>query len=672
MANVRLKLRKNPIAGFDVTLYFDSVDRKFDIDGFLPDLPATLETAYQQWQTAYRQNEGVRSCIAPAPGLRLTPKSITHHSTIGVNVAVRNELKNWLNSGDDRWQPIRDTLIAIPNQHQQTDDKIRVILDAKDTPLRRLPWQEWNVFEEHYPHAEVALTFPRTPVSPKLNFPKSDKIRILVTVGRSDGINTNLDVEVIQKLKDFGAEVTALMQPSLQTLCDALWDEQGYHIFVFTGHSGSDETGQIGWIEVNETESLSIEQFKHAMRAAIDNGLQLAIFNSCDGLGLANELAQLHLPRCIVMREPVPDPVAVDFLKHFFADFVQNRTLFTCIHNARRRLEPHESRFPGATWLPTLCTRLELAPLTWNSLKQALTPTVQPPVRATTAPSLNRKWMIAGAIALISLTGLAIATRFIPQKSEPSIANSQCPNAQIPEGAVLRIRGSGSMVKITEKLKAQFQACFPQVKLDTLASDSAAGVRGLETGKADLAAISRTPSVQETNKGWQVAQIAVGVPIAIAVKKTNPFQGNLTQAQIEGIFRGKITEWADVGGPSAPLRFINPGPDSGTHQVMRELVLNRDSFGTTPNIVQLEDPYDLTQQIGKLGTTGITYISYTNIKDQATVRILTIDGKQPTDPDYPYRRPLNYLYKDTQNPAVKAFLDYATSPVGQKAIQDSL
>jgi phosphate transport system substrate-binding protein len=105
---------------------------------------------------------------------------------------------------------------------------------------------------------------------------------------------------------------------------------------------------------------------------------------------------------------------------------------------------------------------------------------------------------------------------------------------------------------------------------------------------------------------------------------------------------------------------------------MRELVLNRDSFGTTPNIVQLEDPYDLTQQIGKLGTTGITYISYTNIKDQATVRILTIDGKQPTDPDYPYRRPLNYLYKDTQNPAVKAFLDYATSPVGQKAIQDSL
>jgi hypothetical protein len=60
MAIVRLKLRKNSAGGFDATLYCDMAQRS-EVDGFLPDLPDTLETAYQQWQTSYRQNEVVRS-----------------------------------------------------------------------------------------------------------------------------------------------------------------------------------------------------------------------------------------------------------------------------------------------------------------------------------------------------------------------------------------------------------------------------------------------------------------------------------------------------------------------------------------------------------------------------------------------------------------------------------
>jgi ABC-type phosphate transport system substrate-binding protein len=662
MAIVRLKLRKNSAGGFDATLYCDMAQRS-EVDGFLPDLPDTLETAYQQWQTSYRQNEVVRSYIAPSPGLRITPKSITHHSTMGANVAVRNQLKNWLNSADDRWLPIRDALITISNQHQQ--EKIRVILDVKDPALRRLPWQEWNVFEEHYPNAEVALTFTKTPVNPKLTFPETEKIRILLTVGRSDGIETNLDVEVIQKLESYCAEVTYLMQPSLQALCDALWDEQGYHIFVFTGHSGSDATGQIGWLEINETESLSIEQFKHAMKAAIAHGLQLAIFNSCDGLGLANELAQLHLPRCIIMREPVPDPVAVDFLKHFFANFVQNRSLFTCLYYARRRLESHEARFPGATWLPTLCTRLDLDALTWESLRQTLKPTTQKP--APTSP----KWKLAGAIALLALIGVAIGMTWHRPMQHASTPPSECPTAPIPEGTVLRIRGSGSMVKITENLKAKFQTCFPQVKIDAVSTDSAAGVKALDAGQTDLAAISRPPSVQEMSSGFKINQVAIA-SIAIVVKTSNPFQGNLTQTQVRDIFKGTLTNWSEIGGISAPLRLINPSADGGTHQVMRELVLNKDNFGTSPTIEQLQRPYNLTKQIGQLDKTGMTYLAYSNVKEQKTVRVLTVDGKYPTDPTYPYRRPFSYLYRDAKNPAIKVFVDYATSPAGQKIIQDTL
>lgn len=119
-------------------------------------------------------------------------------------------------------------------------------------------------------------------------------MKILVVVGRSDGIQTQSDLAIIQKLQARGAEVTVLIQPNGRELCAALWHRQGYHIFIFTGHSGSHEDGQIGWIELNEADSLSIEEFKHAFKAAIDQGLQLAIFNSCDGLGLANQLGPIN------------------------------------------------------------------------------------------------------------------------------------------------------------------------------------------------------------------------------------------------------------------------------------------------------------------------------------------------------------------------------------------
>ncbi|WP_265275359.1 hypothetical protein [Nostoc sp. KVJ3] len=35
---------------------------------------------------------------------------------------------------------------------------------------------------------------------------------------------------------------------------------------------------------------MTIEEFKEAFKQAIHKGLQLGIFNSCDGLGLANQL----------------------------------------------------------------------------------------------------------------------------------------------------------------------------------------------------------------------------------------------------------------------------------------------------------------------------------------------------------------------------------------------
>jgi hypothetical protein len=121
------------------------------------------------------------------------------------------------------------------------------------------------------------------------------------------------------------------VEPQPEKLNDQLW-EKGWDILFFAGHSSSQKKGQL---QLNQTDSLTLEQLRYALKKAIAQGLKLAIFNSCDGLGLAHDLADLHIPQVIVMREPVPDRVAQEFLRHFLARF-QGDSLYIL------RCEKHE------------------------------------------------------------------------------------------------------------------------------------------------------------------------------------------------------------------------------------------------------------------------------------------------------------------------------------------
>jgi CHASE2 domain-containing sensor protein len=97
--------------------------------------------------------------------------------------------------------------------------------------------------------------------------------------------------------------------------------------------------------------------------------LQLAIFNSCEGLGLAAQLTDLHIPQIIVMREPVPDSVAQQFLKHFLTIFAGGESFYLAVREARERLQGIEGEFPGASWLPVIFQNPAEIPPTWQQLR---------------------------------------------------------------------------------------------------------------------------------------------------------------------------------------------------------------------------------------------------------------------------------------------------------------
>lgn len=369
-----------------------------EVEGSLPPKPELAELL-RRWQLLYR-------AFTQAPGRDVQnpselPMRMVIDSTGETNISfvefeqlcqeLSDSFNAWLNS--DSFRKI-DKKIRI--KIHETDE-IRVIiqisndLDSKNDILRRLPWHLWSLIED-YPKAAVALSAPEY----ERPLPRNvTKVKILAILGDSKGIDLNKDRKELQELPN--ADITLLVEPQSEQINDQLWN-QHWDIISFSGHSRTE--GETGRIYINPNESLSINYLSKALQTAVRNGLKLAIFNSCDGLGLAIALLGLHIPQVIVMAEPVPDRVAQAFLESFLKALSQGKSSDLAVRQARERLRILEEKFPCASWLPVLFQNPATPPLEWPS--EPL-PSASP--RQQNAPRfLRRGILLAGAGLAFSLT----------------------------------------------------------------------------------------------------------------------------------------------------------------------------------------------------------------------------------------------------------------------------
>jgi CHASE2 domain-containing sensor protein len=271
---------------------------------------------------------------------------------------LSNEFNNWLNY--EGFRHIDQKL----RSHLQPDEEIRLIVETEDDQMRRFHWHLWNLFD-FYSKAEVAISQPNYEQINSAPIARIRPVRILAILGNSQGINIEADRSILKQLPDAKTEFLPL--PNRQQLNEYLWQEKGWQILFFAGHSQRiDDTG---CIYINQTDSLTIPQLKNALKTAIDRGLQLAIFNSCDGVGLAHQLADLQIPQIIVMREPVPDKIAQQFLKYFLSEFSKGKSLYLSVRLAKEKLQGLEDEFPCASWLPVIFQNPTQAPPTWETLQ---------------------------------------------------------------------------------------------------------------------------------------------------------------------------------------------------------------------------------------------------------------------------------------------------------------
>ncbi|WP_069471212.1 CHAT domain-containing protein [Candidatus Marithrix sp. Canyon 246] len=347
--------------GFEITLRDEGTNLSQDVSSLSSN--PILPEKYQTWRKNHIEN------LDTPRGMPIDEDYFDLETCKDSYSDLQNCFKSWLQeAGGERCRSfIREKLSSL----KASEEQARIVIQTDNPKLGQLPWHEW----EDYLFKNICLGRAAIAVGPKtFQSPNSlasiqpqNKVKILSIIGQSDDLNTDFDHKVLNEIVSSEQAEIQLKKP--ETKKELLTHiNQEWHIFFFAGHSASDDEGKVGQFYLNQ-DSVEIEDLKYAISNALEKGLQLMIFNSCNGIGLANQLAELHLPQSIVMRENIPDEVALSFLEAFFTAFAkENKSLYSAMLEARLSLRGFEQKYPGIMSLPVIYQNSAVAALSWNDL----------------------------------------------------------------------------------------------------------------------------------------------------------------------------------------------------------------------------------------------------------------------------------------------------------------
>ena len=216
-----------------------------------------------------------------------------------------------------------------------------------------------------------------------------------------------------------------------------------------------------------------------------------------------------------------------------------------------------------------------------------------------------------------------------------------------------------AMQPLMDDLTSAYRSTRPHITFELRQVNSAQAMQALWAGQVDLAA---TAWLTDTALLWATPVAVDGV--AIVVHPRNPVK-NLSLLQLRDIFRGRIAEWADVGGPPGEIAMISRESGSGARNKFEDTVMGgRD---VTINAIVVASEQGVLDTAGSI-TTSIGYVSSVYLTN--VVKTISVEGVAPSpateaDQSYPLSRPLLFVTPEEPQDELRAFVAWALSPEGQ-------
>lgn len=241
-----------------------------------------------------------------------------------------------------------------------------------------------------------------------------------------------------------------------------------------------------------------------------------------------------------------------------------------------------------------------------------------------------------------------------------------------------KLKGSDTLLPLAQKAAENYSEKNPSAHVTVTGGGSGVGLSSLREGTTDIAMASRRIKFDERVRmqqaGRPVEELTVAFDaLAVIVHPSNPVS-RLTREQLEGIFRGKITNWKQVGGEDRKIVVYSRETSSGTYEFFKESVLKHRNY--MPAVLSMPATGAIIQSVSQTpGAIGYVGLAYLNPEVKALA--VSYDGGgsyvAPTfdnarSKSYPIVRPLYFYYTKSNEAAVLPLVDYLTSDEGQAMV----
>ncbi len=249
--------------------------------------------------------------------------------------------------------------------------------------------------------------------------------------------------------------------------------------------------------------------------------------------------------------------------------------------------------------------------------------------------------------------------------------------AQPALAAEVNVSGSTSVARVMDVLAETYNATHPDSYVAVQGVGSTAGITLVKKGVADIGMSSRYLTESEKDESLDTTLIAYD-GLAVVVNKSNPVE-NISREQLFDIYKGKITNWKQVGGNDQSIAVVTREASSGSRYSFESLMgltkvikdrlvsdISQDNLVVNSN--------SMVKTIVNHNKQAIGFISMGSI-DQSVKPIL-FEGIEPTSKTissgkYQLARPFLVVYlPERADDDTKSFIQYLSSQDAEKLIEE--
>lgn len=249
------------------------------------------------------------------------------------------------------------------------------------------------------------------------------------------------------------------------------------------------------------------------------------------------------------------------------------------------------------------------------------------------------------------------------------------------KAATITVKGSDTMVILAQKWAEVYMSQHPNVKIQVTGGGTGTGFAALQNQQTDLCNASRKIRPKEVETcirafGRRPTEYKVALDgLSVYVHKDNPIE-ELSLAQLEAIFTGRIQNWKELGGPDARIILYSRENSSGTYEFFKEHVLQGKDFAASAQT--MPGTAAVLQAVARerhgIGYGGAAYgvgAKHLRIRKEAGDPAIEPTEENVVNGSYPISRYL-YIYV---NPAldkgpVAEYLRWIRSDAGQAVVKE--